>query len=384
MKLEFLEARGCMPNQVCCCCEGFFFPQSLTAYKSEAIPNWDDLCVNVLNYSSIYMCTTCHSYVKKGKVPKLLTSNGLKFPEVPSSVKHLSDLEERMVAPYINFMQIRPLESFTLNPQLGAKGSVVNISIEKNDMLTVLPSSFDEMATIQIQLKRKLKHKSNYMFETIRPAKVCEALQYLISMPLYRKYEISIDDKYFHLYENMTNEELNFIVDNDNEHEKDKENSVTFASIIDPIEDAISDNFPEEVMLMDRHKEMIDRVKIIAPGEGKQPISWHKIPDLEEMCFPRIFGRHPMELPQFITYNDRVRLESRRVDRRSCTTKRLLFMAKKKLEKFCLARINVCMRKFYQELLKENSNPRLKGNRKGIIVKGKEFYVPILNTFPTR
>ena len=36
--------------------------------------------------------------------------------------------------------------------------------------------------------------------------------------------------------------------------------------------------------------------------------------------------------------------------------------------------------KFYQELLKENSNPRLKGNRKGIIVKGKEFYIPILNT----
>ena len=38
--------------------------------------------------------------------------------------------------------------------------------------------------------------------------------------------------------------------------------------------------------------------------------------------------------------------------------------------------------KFYQELLKENSNPRLKGNRKGIIVKGKEFYIHILNTFP--
>ena len=37
--------------------------------------------------------------------------------------------------------------------------------------------------------------------------------------------------------------------------------------------------------------------------------------------------------------------------------------------------------KFYQELLKEKSNPRLKGNRKGIIVKGKEFYIPILNTF---
>ena len=41
------------------------------------------------------------------------------------------------------------------------------------------------------------------------------------------------------------------------------------------------------------------------------------------------------------------------------------------------------LHQFYQELLKENSNPQLKGNRKGIIVKGKEFYIPILNTFPT-
>ena len=40
--------------------------------------------------------------------------------------------------------------------------------------------------------------------------------------------------------------------------------------------------------------------------------------------------------------------------------------------------------RFYQELLKEKSNPQLKGNRKGIIVKDKEFYIPILNTFPTR
>ena len=39
---------------------------------------------------------------------------------------------------------------------------------------------------------------------------------------------------------------------------------------------------------------------------------------------------------------------------------------------------------FYQELLKEKSNPRLKGNRKGIIATDKEFYIPILNAFPTR
>ena len=48
----------------------------------------------------------------------------------------------------------------------------------------------------------------------------------------------------------------------------------------------------------------------------------------------------------------------------------------------CAKRMSIV--KFYQKLLKEKSNPRLKGNKKGIIVKGKEFYIPILNTFPTR
>ena len=45
---------------------------------------------------------------------------------------------------------------------------------------------------------------------------------------------------------------------------------------------------------------------------------------------------------------------------------------------------NLWMISILSRATKGNSNPRLKGNRKGIIVKGKEFYIPILNTFPTR
>ena len=41
-------------------------------------------------------------------------------------------------------------------------------------------------------------------------------------------------------------------------------------------------------------------------------------------------------------------------------------------------------RQILSRATKGNSNPRLKGNRKGIIVIGKEFYIPILNSFPTR
>lgn len=69
------------------------------------------------------MFSTCY----KGNVRKLATSNGLKFVDVPECLKVLSVLEERMVAPYINFMQLRPLKAYALNSQIGMKGSVVNI-----------------------------------------------------------------------------------------------------------------------------------------------------------------------------------------------------------------------------------------------------------------
>lgn len=72
------------------------------------------------------------------------------------------------------------------------KGSVVNIPIEINDVLQVLPRSFDNMSTIQVKLKRHMLRSSYYLFETIRPGVVCEALTYLQHTPLYNKYDIKI------------------------------------------------------------------------------------------------------------------------------------------------------------------------------------------------
>lgn len=46
------------------------------------------------------------------------------------------------------------------------KGSVVNISIEINAFLQVLPKGFNEMSTVQLKLKRHVSHTTDYMFET--------------------------------------------------------------------------------------------------------------------------------------------------------------------------------------------------------------------------
>lgn len=72
----------------------------------------------------------------------------MNYQPIPECIKKLTDLEERMVAPVINFMQIRALKPYALNSQLGLKGSVVNIMIDVNEVLDTLPRKFNEMNTI--------------------------------------------------------------------------------------------------------------------------------------------------------------------------------------------------------------------------------------------
>lgn len=133
--LKFIGAREKTPELICCCCEGLFFHYSVVTFdrtKLEKKLN-DTLLQYVLCSISYpngqYICSTCNNHMLKGKRPPLSTAFGLQFPSIPKCLQNLSDLEERMVSPFINFMQIRHLKKFALNPQLGMKGSVVNIPV---------------------------------------------------------------------------------------------------------------------------------------------------------------------------------------------------------------------------------------------------------------
>lgn len=170
-KKDFLDSRLLRPEFICCCCAGLFFRHSVIKFEEYKYSN-SEVLEKIKNYvETIYICRTCDTNSRKSKIPMLALSNGLEFPEVPECIKILSPLiEERMIAPYINFMQIKAKMSHAINPQLGLKGSVVNIPVEINDMINVLPRSFDNMQTIQIKLKRYIEHSTDYMYETIRPA----------------------------------------------------------------------------------------------------------------------------------------------------------------------------------------------------------------------
>lgn len=116
----------------------------------------------IVNNSSEYICKTCNKYIISGVVFKIASNAGLRFQNVLEVVTNLIALE-RMVSPYISFMQIKALQPYAISPQLSLKGSIINLSIEINEMVNLLSRIFDIMLTIQIKLKRHVEHKSDYM-----------------------------------------------------------------------------------------------------------------------------------------------------------------------------------------------------------------------------
>ncbi|XP_055685430.1 uncharacterized protein LOC129791330 isoform X1 [Lutzomyia longipalpis] len=237
--LEFFEKRKEVPEFICGCCECIFFKHSVRKLKIDKCKYSNKSDLEDFLKISDYCCNTCLYSLNKNKLPKLAVKNGLAFPEVPDCIKELSDLEERMVAPILNFMEIRELKKYMLNPQKGLKGSVVHVPVEINDMIKVLPRKPNEMKTLQIKLKRHEEYKNHYMFDTVRPWIIIEAINYLITKPLYKLEGISLDPNF--IIDNVNNQEIPFIVDVNDYDSKNTENEITKTNIIEIIDEEVTE-----------------------------------------------------------------------------------------------------------------------------------------------
>jgi len=102
-------------------------------------------------------------------------------------------LEERLVSLRLPFMQIRLVGC---ERQSVLRGNIVNVENDLNICAKVLPRSFDESSTVQVQLMRRMRYKSPYMYETIRPLKVYQAAKYLLGTDLYHSENVILSDEW--------------------------------------------------------------------------------------------------------------------------------------------------------------------------------------------
>lgn len=161
-----------------------------------------------------WICNTCHSNLREGKLPQCLKANNMSFPEKPE-VLDLTPLEERLISPCIPFMKIWEL---LRGGQLCIHGNIVNVPSYVNSTVHSLPRPISESQTIPIK-----------QFQNVRPVKVLEAARYLVNTSdLFKNEGIEVQDTWQDsiTVQSSENEEWNeFFPDNGNSSEKSDEDT---------------------------------------------------------------------------------------------------------------------------------------------------------------
>ena len=185
------------PLYFCTCCHQTWFRKSVSILKNTHIPaeSRRQYCTGFTSVNNEeWACHTCLSALRERKCPKLSVANGMKWPDKPVEL-NLHQLEERLIALCIPFMQIRELPR---DGQYSLKGNVINVPVDIQPTINCLPRSMDENFTVAIQLKKKLSYKKVDFKENVRPLRVLSALHWLMNnSELYKKSGIVVDDNWF-------------------------------------------------------------------------------------------------------------------------------------------------------------------------------------------
>ena len=185
------------PLYICSCCHQTWFRKSVSMLKNTHIPAESKKlhCTDFISVNSEeWICHTCLSALRESKIPKLSVTNGMKWPVKPPEL-NLHQLEERLIALRIPFMQIKELPR---GGQYSLKGNVINVPVDIQPTINCLPRPMDENFTVAIQLKKKLSYKTVDFKENVRPLRVLTALHWLMNnSKLYKNSGIVIDDGWF-------------------------------------------------------------------------------------------------------------------------------------------------------------------------------------------
>lgn len=314
--------------------------------KSKLSKNRFDEAVidsRVLNHyddeSENFVCHTCYKYICKREVPKLTSSWGFKLPTVPTCVSRLNDLEERMISPYVPFMDIRTLANRASNPQYGMKGSVIHIPVDVNEMVTSIPRNFDNLniVAIPVDWKRRMEYKKCYLQGLVRPTYIIEAMNYLMGTELYKNYGIQIDEDF--QLKLLNNSDKSSPVMNQQQDAVDRSERN-----FDDDDDFYDSD--DECLLFDFNEQTATNAKLVmAPGQNRYPVSVHMDRNIEYLSFPKIFGGKSRKIAnKNVSMTDSIKWEIRYF-KSETTVHRLLYLAKIKLEQDVLNSVQITMKK---------------------------------------
>ena len=356
------------PLYVCSCCHQTWFRKSVSMLKNTHIPaeSKQEHCTNFISVNNKeWICHTCLSALRDSKIPKLSVTNGMKWTIKPPEL-NLHQLEERLIALHIPFMQIRELPR---GGQYSLKGNVINVPVDIQPTINCLPRPMDDNFTVAIQLKKKLSYKTVDFKENVRPLRVLTALHWLMNnSKLYKNSGIVIDDGWFQEVTESAEETVREFLGVSREQTNDKhsmdnekQEQITSKKDTDAPTGYDSDHYSEidandhvgniDTLVDDADIDnKCDKVFTFAPGEGQHPLSLYNDKDAEYLCFPSIFcGQTPPSKEERIVpvhYSDIVKWELRSVDRRAAQSVPNIFFKHKKLQmKQISDKVNLAVRR---------------------------------------
>ena len=364
---QFHSSIAVGPLYVCTCCHQTWFRKGVCMLKNINLPTSSRLyCTKFISVNDAeWICHTCIGAIRDGKVPKLSVANGMKWPDKPPELD-LHQLEERLIALRIPFMQIRELPR---GGQYSLKRNVINVPVDIQPTINCLPRPMDENFTVAIQLKKKLAYKKVDFKENVRPLRVLSAQHWLMNKSqLYKNSGIVVDESWFQeVTESSEDTVREFLevskeskVKNNTEGEIQEHN---YTSENDTVEsnDYDSDHYSEvdanehvgnvDTLVDDADIDnKCDKVFTFAPGEGQHPLSLYQDKDAEYLCFPTIFcGQTPPSRDERLVpvhYSDIVKWELRSVDRRAAQSVPNIFFKHKKLQmKQISDKVNLAVRR---------------------------------------
>jgi hypothetical protein len=192
-------------------------------------------------------------------------------------MKQLNELEERLIALRLPFLQIRELGHKYRGQQMGLTGGVINVPTDTSRIQHALPRDIKETDTIAVEIKKKLCYKSAYAFGRIRVHMVMKALKRLSKSMLYKMEKVVINENWKQMFNQFVDA---YATDTDSEMDND-----TNENTEEPITKTLLHGFTDSHSIYDLQNNQIN----IAPAEGYMPLGIFQDRYSEEMSFPTLF-----------------------------------------------------------------------------------------------
>jgi hypothetical protein len=191
------------PDLECVSCEGLFFDRSVQNLNLDAIANELHLFLTKKYEDNklIWICHSCMSDFTNGHIPSLYIRKiampadvyGLEFPPLDDKITILTDTEQRLCSPIVQFTKITPLEYQKLS---GPRFGDIYLPISKAATCQMLPRSLDQTEIVQVNIDKSLDSIFIRFKDIVSSKNIFEAVEYLRNQPLFSILKIYVSSNW--------------------------------------------------------------------------------------------------------------------------------------------------------------------------------------------